>query len=57
MRESLLLFDSICNSTWLNHASMILFLNKIDIFKQKILVSPVSKWFPDFEGKKKRRRG
>lgn len=35
---------------------MILFLNKIDIFKQKILVSPVSKWFPDFEGKQKEKR-
>ncbi|KAI8087979.1 guanine nucleotide binding protein, alpha subunit [Gilbertella persicaria] len=50
MHEGLMLFDTICNSSWFTHTSMILFLNKIDIFKQKILVSPLSKWFPDFEG-------
>ncbi|CEI86097.1 Putative GPA4 (Fragment) [Rhizopus microsporus] len=51
MHESLMLFDSICNSVWFKNTSVILFLNKIDIFKKKIHVSPVSKWFPDFEGK------
>ncbi|KAI8967875.1 guanine nucleotide binding protein, alpha subunit [Mycotypha africana] len=50
MHEGLMLFDSICNSTWFINTSMILFLNKIDIFREKILVSPVSKWFPDFKG-------
>ncbi|CAO3698604.1 hypothetical protein CU097_007669 [Rhizopus azygosporus] len=50
MHESLMLFDSICNSVWFKNTSVILFLNKIDIFKKKIHVSPVSKWFPDFEG-------
>ncbi|KAI7891026.1 guanine nucleotide binding protein, alpha subunit [Mucor mucedo] len=50
MQEGLMLFDTICNSPWFINTSMILFLNKIDIFKQKILVSPVSKWFPDFKG-------
>ncbi|KAI8368565.1 guanine nucleotide binding protein, alpha subunit [Choanephora cucurbitarum] len=50
MHEGLMLFDAICNSTWFTHTCMILFLNKIDIFKRKILVSPVSKKFPDFEG-------
>ena len=46
-----MLFDNICNSKWFINTSMILFLNKIDIFKKKILISPISKWFPDFEGK------
>jgi hypothetical protein len=50
MHESLMLFDNICNSKWFINTSMILFLNKIDIFKKKILISPISKWFPDFEG-------
>ncbi|KAI8384501.1 heterotrimeric G-protein alpha subunit (G-alpha, GPA2) [Radiomyces spectabilis] len=50
MQEALMLFDTICNSKWFVHTSMILFLNKIDIFKKKILTSPVSKWFPDFRG-------
>ncbi|KAG1471746.1 hypothetical protein G6F56_001947 [Rhizopus delemar] len=50
MHESLMLFDSICNSKWFIDTSVILFLNKIDIFKKKILISPLSKWFSDFEG-------
>lgn len=50
MHESLMLFDAICNSPWFINTSMILFFNKIDIFKEKIHVSPVSKWFPDFQG-------
>jgi guanine nucleotide-binding protein subunit alpha len=51
MHEGLMLFDTICNSSWFISTSMILFLNKIDIFKEKILVSPVSDWFPDYKGK------
>ncbi|KAG1040253.1 hypothetical protein G6F46_012120 [Rhizopus delemar] len=31
------------------HESLMLFDN-IYIFKKKILISPISKWFPDFEG-------
>jgi guanine nucleotide-binding protein subunit alpha len=50
MHEGLMLFDSICNSHWFKDTSIILFLNKIDIFREKILISPVSKWFPDFKG-------
>ncbi|KAI9476046.1 MAG: guanine nucleotide binding protein, alpha subunit [Benjaminiella poitrasii] len=50
MHEGLMLFDTICNSSWFINTSMILFLNKIDIFKEKIFTSPVSKWFPDFKG-------
>ncbi|KAI9282361.1 guanine nucleotide binding protein, alpha subunit [Sporodiniella umbellata] len=50
MHESLMLFDNICNSRWFTDTSIILFLNKIDIFQKKILVSPVSRWFPDFDG-------
>ncbi|KAI8388232.1 guanine nucleotide binding protein, alpha [Radiomyces spectabilis] len=50
MYEALLLFDSICNSSWFHRTSMILLLNKIDIFKRKITYSPVSHYFADFEG-------
>ncbi|CAD6579001.1 MAG: hypothetical protein CYPHOPRED_000773 [Cyphobasidiales sp. Tagirdzhanova-0007] len=42
MQEALMLFDSICNSTC--------FLNKIDIFKEKILNSPISAHFLDYTG-------
>ncbi|KAI8074987.1 guanine nucleotide binding protein, alpha subunit [Gongronella butleri] len=50
MYEALMLFDSICNSKWFVNTSMILFLNKVDIFKQKIARSPVSHYFPDYTG-------
>jgi len=53
MYEALLLFDSIVNSKWFNNTSIILFLNKIDIFTKKIEYSPVSRFFPDFTGNNK----
>lgn len=50
MQEALTLFDSICNSKWFVKTSIILFLNKIDIFKEKLPVSPLNKYFPEFDG-------
>ncbi|KAL7747354.1 guanine nucleotide-binding protein subunit alpha [Sorochytrium milnesiophthora] len=49
MHESLTLFDSICNSRWFTRTSIILFLNKIDLFKQKLGTSPLSRYFPDYQ--------
>ncbi|KAI8804579.1 guanine nucleotide binding protein, alpha subunit [Cladochytrium replicatum] len=50
MQEALTLFDSICNSRWFVKTSIILFLNKIDLFKDKLPRSPISKYFPDYSG-------
>ena len=50
MQEALMLFDSICNSKWFVRTSMILFLNKVDIFRTKILHSSVKQYFPDYDG-------
>jgi guanine nucleotide-binding protein subunit alpha len=50
MQEALTLFDSICNSRWFVKTSIILFLNKIDRFKEKLPVSPMKNYFPDYEG-------
>jgi guanine nucleotide-binding protein subunit alpha len=50
MQEALTLFDSICNSRWFIKTSIILFLNKIDRFKEKLPVSPMKNYFPDYEG-------
>jgi hypothetical protein len=36
MRESLYLFESVINSRWFLRTSVILFLNKIDVFKRKL---------------------
>jgi guanine nucleotide-binding protein G(i) subunit alpha len=36
MQESLILFESVINSRWFLRTSIILFLNKIDVFRQKL---------------------
>jgi guanine nucleotide-binding protein subunit alpha len=51
MQEALTLFDSICNSRWFTKTSIILFLNKVDLFKGKLSRSPLQKYFPDYTGK------
>uniref|UniRef100_A0A8P4GLV6 Guanine nucleotide-binding protein G(O) subunit alpha n=1 Tax=Dicentrarchus labrax TaxID=13489 RepID=A0A8P4GLV6_DICLA len=50
MHESLKLFDSICNNKWFKDTSIILFLNKKDIFENKICKSPLSICFPEYTG-------
>ncbi|KAG2192886.1 hypothetical protein INT47_012517 [Mucor saturninus] len=50
MHEALMLFDTTCNSHWFVKTSMILLLNKIDIFKKKIQYSPIEEYFPDYKG-------
>ncbi|KAK9452401.1 guanine nucleotide binding protein, alpha subunit [Limtongia smithiae] len=49
MNEALTLFESICNSRWFLRTSIILFLNKIDIFRDKVLASPLRNYFPDYD--------
>lgn len=48
--DSLLLFESIVNSQWFKNTIIILFLNKIDLFKNKLAVSPLSSYFEDYDG-------
>lgn len=50
MQEALVLFDSICNSRWFVRTSIILFLNKIDLFREKLPRSPIANFFPDYTG-------
>jgi G-protein alpha subunit len=50
MLESLKLFDSICNSPWFADIHFILFLNKKDIFAEKIHRSPLTVCFPEYKG-------
>lgn len=50
MVESMKLFDSICNSKWFVSTSIILFLNKVDLFKEKIAHSPLAICFPEYNG-------
>jgi len=50
MQESLKLFDSICNNKWFGDTSIILFLNKKDLFEEKILRSPLTICFLEYAG-------
>ena len=53
MDESIALFQTVMD--WFECSSFILFLNKMDIFKQKIMYSDshLSKYYPDFDGQEK----
>jgi guanine nucleotide-binding protein subunit alpha, other len=51
MQEALMLWESIANSHWFKNSALILFLNKMDLFKQKVAVSPITRYgFSDFRG-------
>lgn len=48
--ESFQLFQSIVTSRWFVNTSIVLFLNKKDIFQRKITKIPLSDYFPDYTG-------
>jgi guanine nucleotide-binding protein subunit alpha, other len=52
MHEALMLFESIANSKYFEKSALILFLNKIDLFREKISggMAPISNHFPDYQG-------
>jgi len=50
MHESLKLFKEICNTKWFANTSMILFLNKKDIFEEKIKKIDLNVCFPEYTG-------
>ena len=57
MDESLILFESVINSRWFLWTPIILFLNKIDVFKVKLPKVIFLSWpffhlcFPDIHGR------
>jgi hypothetical protein len=48
--EALNLFEEICNSPFFRKTAMILFLNKRDIFNNKIMKVNLSSYFPEYPG-------
>ncbi|XP_077979788.1 guanine nucleotide-binding protein G(o) subunit alpha-like [Glandiceps talaboti] len=52
LHESLRLFNSIVNNRFFSHTCMILFLNKVDLFQEKILQSGrhLRYYFPEYQG-------
>ena len=53
MKESINVFQQICNHRFFIDSPMILFLNKKDVFEEKIVYSPISKCFPDYDDENK----
>ena len=50
MTDSLNLFESVCNNKWFVNTDIILFLNKKDVFEEKLKTSPLKNWFPNYSG-------
>lgn len=50
MHEALMLFETLVNGEWFEEKPIILFLNKIDLFRAKLKVSPIANHFPDYTG-------
>jgi len=50
MVESLTLFDELCNSSYFAKTPVILFLNKTDLFKEKIAHVDLNVCFPNYTG-------
>ena len=50
MHESLRLFREICNNKWFRETAMILFLNKVDLFEEKIKKVDLNVCFPKYTG-------
>eukprot|EP01104_Vermistella_antarctica_P021099 TRINITY_DN932_c0_g1_i1.p1 TRINITY_DN932_c0_g1~~TRINITY_DN932_c0_g1_i1.p1 ORF type:complete len:357 (+),score=75.89 TRINITY_DN932_c0_g1_i1:146-1216(+) len=50
MHESIMLFEEICNCQWFNDTAIILFLNKMDLFQEKIERVDLSVCFPEYTG-------
>lgn len=50
LEESLSLFESVVNSMWFKRTAVILCLNKIDIFIDKLQTLPLENYFPDYVG-------
>jgi len=48
--EALELFDKTCNSKWFGNANIILFLNKCDLFKEKIAKIDLNCCFTEYKG-------
>jgi len=50
MQDAMTIWDSICHSQWFKSTSVILFLNKNDLFERKMATSDIKTFFPDFDG-------
>ncbi|KAL5640672.1 hypothetical protein ACGC1H_001228 [Rhizoctonia solani] len=50
MQDAMAIWTSICDSEYFRSTNIILFLNKNDLFSEKVKKSPIRRYFPDYEG-------
>ena len=50
LQESLDVFETIISYPWFQDSFIILFMNKTDLFMEKIRKSPISSHFPEYKG-------
>ena len=50
MKDAIDLFDQICNIEWFSNTAMILFLNKIDLFAEKIKLYNITTALKNYRG-------
>lgn len=50
MQDAMALWDNVCSSKWFRMTSLILFLNKTDLFASKVRKFPIRNSFPDYDG-------
>ncbi|KAJ3250539.1 hypothetical protein HDU77_006573 [Chytriomyces hyalinus] len=55
--ESMVLFNTVCNHAMFKTTAMILFMNKIDLFREKLSKSPIVEYFPEYGGENTFDRG
>ncbi|KAJ6610197.1 heterotrimeric G protein alpha subunit 4 [Mycena sp. CBHHK59/15] len=53
MQDAMTIWESICHSQWFKQTTIILFLNKNDLFERKILKSNIKDYFSDYEGEER----
>lgn len=46
--EAFQLWESVINSKWFQRSTVVLFLNKKDIFRHKLRINPLARYFPDY---------
>jgi len=52
MAESLLLFESLARSKFFENTTVVLLLNRVKLFREKIIsgASPIKRYFPEYQG-------
>ena len=45
-----MLFESVINSRWFRRSTIVLLLNKVDVFKSRLAKTPLEAFFPEYTG-------